>query len=117
MPRNRFAIVCCVVVAALAMAGASALPAGARVESAGTKKLTIKGFAFHPETLKAKVGDTIKVSNKDDTTHTVTANNTSFDTGDIDADSSATFTVKKAGTFKFHCDIHNYMKGTIKVSK
>jgi plastocyanin domain-containing protein len=54
------------------------------------------------------------VSNKDGTTHTFTAIKGAFDTGNIDGGSSATVTVKKPGTYAYHCNIHNSMKGTIK---
>jgi plastocyanin len=78
--------------------------------------VTIKGFAFSPKTLTVKAGAKVKVSNKDGTTHTFTANKGAFDTGDIDGGSSATVTIKKPGTYAYHCNIHSSMKGTIKAT-
>jgi plastocyanin len=78
--------------------------------------ITIHGFAFHPATLTVKAGTTITVKNTDDTAHTVTALDGSFDTKPINPGKTATFTVSKAGTFHFHCNIHNYMTGTIQVT-
>ena len=60
--------------------------------TAGTA-ITIKDFAFEPRALQAKAGDTITVTNTDDTTHTVTADDGVFDTGDIGGTGDAMFTV------------------------
>ena len=64
-----------------------------------------------------KVGTTITITNGDDTTHTVTAANGAFDTGDIDGNTTAQITVDRPGTYAYFCDIHQYMKGTIHVSR
>jgi len=90
--------------------------AGASTPRAKSGAVTIKGFAFSPKTLQVKAGSKVKVTNKDGTTHTFTANKGAFDTGDIDGGSSATVTVKKPGTYAYHCNIHSSMKGTIKAT-
>src|ERR1044071_9746023 len=81
----------------------SAVAAGASTPRAKSPAVTIKGFAFSPKTLRVKAGATVKVTNKDGTTHTFTANKGAFDTGDIDGGSSATVTIKKPGTYAYHC--------------
>lgn len=78
--------------------------------------IDIVDFAFEPSPLRAKVGDTITVTNRDDTEHTVTADQGPVDTGHIASKGTATFELTEPGTFAYHCDIHNYMTGTIKVS-
>ncbi len=77
--------------------------------------LTIKNFGFQPNPLQAKVGDTITVTNLDNTNHTVTANDKSFDTGQF-ATGTKTITLTKPGVIAFHCNIHDYMHGTIQVT-
>jgi plastocyanin len=53
----------------------------------------------------------------DTTTHTNTADKGEWNTGDIDAGASATFTApSKPGTYGFHCNIHNFMTGTLTVA-
>jgi plastocyanin len=89
---------------------APAAPSGG---STGTS-ITIKDFMFSPNPLKAKAGDTITITNEDGTTHTVTANDKSFDSGRF-SEGSKTITVGDAGTYAFHCDIHDFMKGVIQV--
>jgi plastocyanin len=39
---------------------------------------------------------------------------TAIDEGD--SGSSATMTIKKPGTYAYHCEIHNFVKGAIKAS-
>jgi plastocyanin len=73
----------------------------------GSKTITISNFAFAPDTLQVKVGDTVTVDNKDSTDHTVTATDNSFSTGAFSG--TTTFTVTKAGRFEYMCEIHPFM--------
>ena len=121
-------------------AGASASPAGS---AGGTSSaaggaatsgptLTIPQGAsvqgnpsYEPATLSVKKGDTIQVQNKDTTPHTVTSGKTledpnkgkDFDSSIIAPSASAQISTAslKAGEFPFHCDLHPYMTGTLKV--
>lgn len=77
--------------------------------------ITIKGFAFSPTPLSAKVGDTITVKNDDSTNHSVTADNGAFDTEPFDS-GTKTISVTTAGTVAYHCKIHSSMKGVIQVA-
>ena len=71
---------------------------------------------YSPSSFKLVVGvnNTVTFLNQDSTTHTVTASDGSFDSGDIHAGGSWTHTFA-AGTYSFHCTYHSYMKGTITV--
>ena len=84
--------------------GSASAGAGA---GSGAKTVTISNFEFAPDTLEVKVGDTVTVDNKDQTEHTVTAKDKSFDTGTFTG--TKTFTVTKAGTFEYVCEIHPFM--------
>lgn len=82
----------------------------------GGTVITIENFEFAPETLQAKVGDTITVDNKDSASHSVTATDSSFDTGNFTA-GTKTFTVTRPGRFEFVCNVHPFMKhGFIQVA-
>ena len=85
-------------------AGAGA-PAPANIPD---KTIVIANFEFFPETLQARVGDTITVDNRDNSEHTVTATDKSFDSGAV-ATGQARFTVSKAGRFEYVCEIHPFM--------
>ena len=81
----------------------------------GSGSVSIANFKFTPASLTVS-GTRIPVANHDSTAHTVTADDGhSFDTGNIDPGSSATVTVSKPGTYKYHCSIHPFMHGTFVV--
>ncbi len=113
---SRFAALAAAALLTLGLGVVNGASAGASTARAKSPSVTIKGLAFSPKTLTVKAGSKVTVKNKDGTTHTFTANKGAFDTGDIDGGSSATITVKKPGTYAYHCNIHNFMKGTIKAT-
>ena len=77
--------------------------------------ITIENFQFSPDPLVVSAGTAVTVTNGDGTAHTVTAKGGAFDTGDIDGGATATITVDAPGTYRYFCNIHNYMTGTIEV--
>ena len=90
----------------------TAAPTGGGAKS---DTITIKNFQFSPEPLVVQAGTTVTVTNDDGTVHTVTAKGGAFDTGDLDGGATKTITVDAPGTYRYFCDIHNYMTGTIEV--
>ena len=89
---------------------AAATPAG------DGKSLTIKDFAFSPQPLEVPRGTVVKVTNDDDAAHTATADDRAFDTGTLAQGESKEITLSTAGDIAFHCNIHDYMKGVIRVT-
>jgi plastocyanin len=84
--------------------------------SSGGTSITITNFMFEPMSLTVSPGATVKVTNKDSATHTLTASGNQFDTGDIDQNHTKTFTAPmKPGTYHYICNIHQYMMGTLTV--
>jgi plastocyanin len=85
--------------------------------SGGGKAITIQNFAFAPSTITVVPGAAVTVTNRDSVAHTVTSKTGGFDTGDIQAGQSKTFTApNKAGSYPYICTIHQYMAGTLTVS-
>jgi plastocyanin len=87
--------------------------------AAAADTIVIKNFAFTPATLTVAPGTKITVTNEDSVAHTVTstASPQAFDTGDIGAGSSTTFTApSKAGSYSYICTIHTFMHGSLTVS-
>jgi plastocyanin len=81
-----------------------------------TSSITISNFMFMPMSAAVAPGAKVTVTNKDSVTHTLTATNGQFDTGDIGGGQSKTFTApSKPGTYHYICNIHQYMMGTIVV--
>ena len=73
----------------------------------------MKGSIFSNTNLQVKTGSTITWMNDDNTTHTVTADDTSFDSGDIVVGAKFNMTFNVAGTYAYHCKYHSGMKGTV----
>jgi plastocyanin len=82
----------------------------------GGNAIVIKNFAFSPTPLRVKAGATVTVTNNDSAAHTLTADKGAFDTGVLDGGKQMTITIDKAGTYAYHCDIHNYMTGEVVAS-
>ena len=77
----------------------------------------INGMYFTPATISVKVGTTVKWTNSDYATHTVTSDNGStFNSGNISSGSSFSYTTTTTGTFPYHCSLHNGMTGTLTVT-
>jgi plastocyanin len=83
---------------------------------AGAGAVEIAGFAFAPDASDVKVGDSVKWTNQDGATHTVTADDGAFDSGNLAGGKSFSFTFEEAGTFAYHCNIHQSMTGTVVVA-
>ncbi|AZO20740.1 copper-binding protein [Mesorhizobium sp. M1E.F.Ca.ET.045.02.1.1] len=90
-----------------------ALLAFAMPAYAANHAVQIKGMKFHPAKISAAVGDTVIFTNADAMTHTATAEDGSFDTGQLAKGKSAKVKIAKAGAHAFHCAIHSSMKGTV----
>lgn len=96
-------------------------PAGAPSGSAanpssGPVEIAIVNFKFVPAMVEVKVGQKITVTNEDEVVHTLTADDDSFDSGNLAQGKSYTFTVKKAGDYPYFCRPHQYMTGMLSVS-
>jgi plastocyanin len=79
--------------------------------------VNIKNFSFSPNPISVRAGAPITVVNDDNVTHTFTANGGAFDTGDLGGDHRDRVTVQRPGTYAFHCEIHTFMTGTVRVSQ
>jgi plastocyanin len=84
----------------------------------GTKsgnEVSIENMAFSPSSLTVTSGTTVKWTNNDGVTHTVTSDKNTFDSGNLNSSKTFSFTFATAGTYKYHCSIHTTMTGTIVV--
>jgi len=75
----------------------------------------IASFAFQPANLTIDAGDTVTFINDDTVSHTVTASDKSFDSGNLDQNAKWSHRFDTAGTFNYTCNYHPTMKGTITV--
>ena len=106
--------------AASAPPAASASAAGAACQETtdpGDVGVSIKDFAFEPAAISAKVGQAIAFSNTGAAPHTVTLDDGSCTTPNINVGSADGVVFSAAGTYPFHCAIHPQMKGTFTVTE
>jgi plastocyanin len=99
-------------VRALIVIAALAFPAAA---SAETETVSAQFQAFSPTPVHVLPGETVQWQNVSERTHTVTADDASFDSGDFDPASTFAVTFASAGTFDYHCTKHAGMIGEVDV--
>jgi plastocyanin len=77
--------------------------------------VSIVDFDFQPSSITVSVGTTVTWTNTGSTTHTVTSDSGVFDSGDISPGDNFQFTFENVGAYPYHCSIHTFMTGTVKV--
>jgi plastocyanin len=100
------------VVALLALGLAAATSAA---EAPPERDVTMPGKAFAPSVLDVLTGTNVTWRNGDRITHTVTADDDSFESGFIRPGGAFSRTFGKTGTYAYHCTIHKFMRGTVRV--
>jgi plastocyanin len=98
--------------AALFAAGGLTLALVAPV-AAASHTVQITDSAFGTSVLTVQVGDTVTWTNADDRPHTVTGQDGSFDSGNLDEGGTFSFTFTAPGTFAYLCQYHPEMTATI----
>src|SRR5437016_1158703 len=73
--------------------------------------ISIKSSGFSNANLQVMTGANVIWKNDDSTAHTVTANDGSFDSGNIQPGSSYNHTFNSAGTFAYHDKIKTSLTG------
>lgn len=75
----------------------------------------MKNFAYVPASVTVHAGDTVAFVNDDDEAHTVTAVDKSFASGGLDTGDTWKHVFAKPGSYKYFCELHPFMKGTVVV--
>jgi plastocyanin len=78
--------------------------------------VSIKNMEFSPGSVSVTTGATITWMNSDTTIHTVTADDGSFNSGNISVGATYTRVFSTAGTFAYHCTLHPEMTGKVVVA-
>jgi plastocyanin len=94
---------------------APAAPPSATSAPAAAVVVHMKGFAFTPTSVTIKAGDTVQFLNDDTTAHTATADDKSWDSGNMDIGATYSHTFATPGTVTYVCAYHGFMRGTIVV--
>ncbi len=94
--------------------------AAATTAAAGASDtITIKDFLYDPDPVTVKAGQKITVVNEDSAPHTLTeqGGSPSFDSDTVKGGASGSVTFSKPGTFKYFCEFHATMKGSVTVTQ
>jgi plastocyanin len=91
------------------------IPAGASTVLVPSGAYAGPGPGFAPNTLTVPVGTTVQFGNNDITAHTSTADGGQWNSNNITPGQTYSFKFNTAGTYKYHCNIHSFMTGTIVV--
>jgi plastocyanin len=103
----------------LALAAAAAVVLGVfpAAASASTQQVNVLFAAFSPTPLDVLPGETVEWSNVSDRHHTVTADNGSFDSGDLNGGDHFSRTFAAVGAYPYHCTIHAGMTAEVDVRR
>ena len=102
-------------VAALTMVAPACGSGDSASKPKGNAVVSIKGFKFLPQRIALPVGSDLRVTNEDEAAHTLTADDKSFDTGNIPAGKEGHLKLSNEGLFAYHCAIHDSMRGVLQV--
>jgi plastocyanin len=91
---------------------------GAQVQILPNSGITIANPGYSPALIHVVIGvnNTVTWTNNDNTVHTITANDKSFDSGNLSPDQIFVYTFTTPGTYNYHCNYHSWMNGTVIVS-
>lgn len=113
--------------------GGNAIDVTPDPDTVKTSEVVIQGRAFEPKSITLAAANVVQWTNRDftdpaaaatgspdsipsATEHTVTADDGAFDSGPLGGEATFAFTFLEPGTYKYHCEIHKTMTGTVKVT-
>src|SRR5690349_25130459 len=109
-----------IVLSMLSAAACASSSPGSPTSSTADVTTTIQGDrgnqSFSPPSATMRVGQSVAWHNADSITHNATADNASFNTGNLNGNAtSSPIMMNSAGTFTYKCTIHPGMVGTVVV--
>ena len=75
----------------------------------------MRGSVFSVPNLTISAGSKVTWINDDNMVHTATANDASFNSGDMNPGTSFSFTFNTVGTYNYHCTHHTGMTAVVTV--
>ena len=77
--------------------------------------VAVTNFSFDPDSIAVDAGTEVTWRNEDPASHTVTATSDRFDSGTLEPGARFSFQFGRPGTYRYFCNIHPDMKGTVTV--
>lgn len=75
--------------------------------------VTIRDFEFDPQTVTISAGGTVTWTNEGPSVHTVTADDDSFESGNLAGGGTFSQTFDEPGTYAYHCTPHPFMTAQV----
>ena len=100
--------------AIVAVASAAAMLPSPVTAQAQTHRIEMKGVAFAPTQVTARVGDTLEWNNGDFAAHAATSKEAGFDVN-VPPGKKGSTVVQRPGTFSYLCRYHPNMTGQVVV--
>lgn len=88
---------------------------GRGAAAAAPAMVTIRTFAFQPQTITVPAGSTVVWTNEDDAPHTVTSTDHRLNSPGLDQGERFTATFAEPGTYSYFCSLHPHMRGVVVV--
>src|SRR5437763_281964 len=101
--------------AMVSLALAPAAPAAGPIVQMVDNEPDLTNWHFDPAQLTVPAGSTVAWHNRGHEEHSVTADDTSFDSGLKKPGTDFQFTFAKVGVYAYHCQPHPWMTGKIRV--
>lgn len=79
--------------------------------------VSIRDFFFDPADITVEPGTTVMLVNEGSHAHTVTSDDGQFDSEALMPGDSFMVTFSGSGTLTYHCEIHDFMTGSVTVSE
>jgi plastocyanin len=95
---------------------AAAFPAAAPVAHAQVP-VDMQFHTFAPSSLDVLPGETVEWTNISERRHTVTADDESFDSGEVEGGGRFAMTFPDTGVYEYHCRLHSGMVGEVDVRR
>ncbi|HEX5689744.1 MAG TPA: cupredoxin domain-containing protein [Roseiflexaceae bacterium] len=84
----------------------SRLTGSAQLNAASTHPVNVADSLYQPETIVVQLGDTVAWNNTGAIPHTVSANDGSFESGNMNTGDAFAHTFNQPGTFEYYCKYH-----------
>ena len=100
-----------VIVVGIVLAGLTAAHAAERSSAA----IAVQEFKFAPSVLTVRVGTTVRWTNHDEETHTITSATGAFASAGLGHEDGFSQTFPRPGRYEYFCALHPHMKATVVV--
>ena len=109
-------IAACALVLGIVLTTLPILAPTARAQGQNVVTVPIRDFFFDPADITVEPGTTVMWVNEGTHPHTVTSDDGQFDSETLMPGDSFMVTFSGSGTLTYHCEIHDFMMGSVTVS-